>query len=185
MSEQIDDGDRRTLAQRQRRLVAALCAAAAAEPPDGIDPGQLTRAAASLHAKRARGVAKTWPVLERGLGEQFDLLFAGYAQGNVLPAGGTAQDAPAFAGWLARVGMLDDAGRVQLMIHRARRGWPIRLARLRRNDRIAVAARLPWLGIRWFSFPIGAAAAAATAARTPMRRDGRTTRPESASGPSG
>jgi hypothetical protein len=177
MSEQIDDSDRRALAERQLQLVDALCGAA--EPPDGIDPGQLKRAARSLHAKRARGVAKTWPVLERGLGERFDLFFAGYAQGNVLPTGGAVEDGPAFARWLARVGMLDDPGRIQLMIHRTRRGWPIRIAWLHGSDRIAVAARLPWFGVRWFSLPLGGGA------REPTRRDEKTTKLGSASGRSG
>jgi hypothetical protein len=52
MSEDADDNDRRALADRQRKLVAALCGGG--EPPEGLESGHLKRAATSLHAKRAR-----------------------------------------------------------------------------------------------------------------------------------
>jgi hypothetical protein len=180
MSEGENDKDRRALAERQGNLVAALCGGG--EPPDGIDPGHLKRAARSLHAKRARGVARTWPVLERCLGERFGLFFEAYAHGNGLPVGGAVEDGPAFARWLARVGMLDDAGRVQLMVHRARRGWPVRVARLGDGDRVAVAARLPWFGMRWFSVPVGRGGGGA---RTPAPPDQQALKPGSAQGRSG
>jgi hypothetical protein len=138
--------DRAALAEQQQQLVAAL--ANNGDIPAGMDASRVALAARSLHVKRARAVAKTWGVLRQGLSARFDPAFTAYAQANALPDTGPLDDGRAFAEWLARAGLLDDAGRLHLLFYKTRHGWPLRAMRLPNSGRIAIALRLPWRGIR-------------------------------------
>lgn len=144
--------DRASLADQQSQLVAAL--SGNGDVPAGMDASRVTLAARSLHAKRARAVAKTWAVLKQGLGPHFDPVFARYATANPLPDTGPLDDGRAFAQWLARAGLLNDAGRLHLLLYDARRGSPLGVIRLPESRRLAVALRLPWLGTRVVRIPL-------------------------------
>jgi hypothetical protein len=147
----MPDEDREELARRQAGLVEALVGGAGA--PDGFDAGRVELAGRTLHRKRARTVAKVWPEVTAGLGERFDGLFADYAATNPLPPAGAGADGLRFARWLAGRGMLNDAGRVRAAVYEAARGWPVALARLSDANRMVVAVRVPWLGVRRLTAP--------------------------------
>jgi hypothetical protein len=145
------DEDRHSLADQQARLVEALISDAAA--PEGFDAGQVALTARTLHQKRARAVAKSWPAVADGLGANFGALFESYAAAQPLPTSGAVDDGMGFATWLKRQNLLDDAGCVQWLLHRAARGWPIRTVRLSRTRRLTIAVRIPALGVLLFSIP--------------------------------
>jgi hypothetical protein len=150
---------RARLAARQAELVRALMSHG--EPPPAGDAARLRATAEALAAKRAKAVARAWPALAAGLGEDFRERFARFAAGVPLPhEGGPLADGRAFARWLARAGELSDAGRLEALAvdlrYRAhagglvpRRGPALAWARLREPRRLVVAVRLPWLGERW------------------------------------
>ena|SRR5688572_19248904 len=145
---------RAELASRQARLVGALTAAA--PPPAGFDAARVTVAAAALRGKRRRGAARAWPALATALGAQFRELFDAYAPASPYPAdGGPAADARAFAEHLARSGRLPSAARLELLLARRRRGFPLGTALLNHPRRLLLTARLPGWGVRYVLVPLG------------------------------
>jgi hypothetical protein len=153
------------LAVHQSLLVRALMAQG--EPPPDFDAAHMRAAAASLARKRARATARQWPGLARALGRRFGGLFAAYAKAAPLPRqGGPLADGRAFARWLAARGDLPEAGLLQALAVDLRhtgnpdglapRRWPTcKAAWLHESRRLIVAVRLPWLGERWLSIPLG------------------------------
>jgi hypothetical protein len=140
--------DRAQLAEQQAALVRALAGQEAA--PSGFDAEHVAIAAASLLAKRARGVEKGWPELTASLGPRFRAIFAEYAKGQPMPPDGT--DGRRFARHVLRRGQLSDAGRVQLLLAEMDRR-PIGIARLPVSRNLVLALRA--FGSRWlFTLPI-------------------------------
>jgi hypothetical protein len=156
---------RAQLAAQQAVLVNALMVHG--EPPPDFDAARLRAAAASLARKRARATARAWPGLARALGRRFGGLFAAYAEAAALPRqGGPLADGRAFARWLAARGELPEAGLLQALAVDLRhtgtpdglapRRWPTcKAAWLHESRRLIIAVRLPWLGERWLSIPLG------------------------------
>ena len=142
--------DRAKLAEQQAALVDALAGRSAA--PDGFHAQHIATAAASLLAKRRRGVEKTWPGLAASLGERFRSVFADYARHHPIPADGPAGDGRHFARHLRTLGLLSDAARVQLLLAEMGR-WPIAFARLPARGALAIAFRT-FGGTRWFTLPL-------------------------------
>jgi len=139
---------RPTLAAQQEALVRALTCGA--DPPTGFDAVRIARTAQALLQKRCRSAGRAWPALAAALGEQFRPLFAAYAQAEPIPPGGTPlEDGYAFALHLQRGGWLPEPAKLEFMLARCRRGWPMRCGLLRRPLRLAVAARLPRRHVRW------------------------------------
>jgi hypothetical protein len=127
--------------------------------PEGFEPDRVRATAAALARKRAREVARAWPVLAADLGEVFTDRFVAFAAGRPPPAtGGAMADGLAFARALARQGRLSDGARVEAMLAAARLSpRPARLAATLagRPPRLVVLARAPGLGERGFSLPLG------------------------------
>ena len=145
------------LAAEQAALVRALVAGGPV--PEGFDPDRVRATAAALAGKRAREVARAWPVLAADLGEAFTDRFMAFAAGRPPPAtGGALADGLAFARALARQGRLSGDARVEALLAAARLSpRPIRLAATvaGRPPRLVVLARAPGLGGRGFSLPLG------------------------------
>jgi hypothetical protein len=156
---------RADLAARQAELVAALAGRVA--PPAGFDVGRLQAAASSLATKRLRAVARAWPGVAAALGDRFGECFRAFAGTSPPPAaGGPLADGRAFLRWLAAREELPEAGRLQALAVDLRfaegpnglapRRWPaLKIALLRNPRRLVIGLRLPWLGERWLSFPLG------------------------------
>jgi hypothetical protein len=134
-------GGRERLAAEQAALVRALVAG---EPvPEGFDPDRVRATAAALARKRAREVARAWPVLAADLGGAFTDRFVAFAAGRPPPAtGGALADGLAFARALARQGRLSDDVRLGATL-------------AGRPPRLVVLARAPGLGERGFALPLG------------------------------
>ena len=93
------------LAAEQAALVRALVDGGPV--PGGFDPDRVRATSAALAGKRAREVARAWPVLAAELGEDFTGRFLAFAAGRPPPArGGALADGLAFARALARQGRL-------------------------------------------------------------------------------
>ncbi len=157
--------DARTrLAAVQADLMRALTGQAAALP--GADAGRLRATADALLKKRRRSLARAWPALVQALGSRFLERFAAFAAKTSLPReGGALADGRAFVRFLAQVGDLPDAGRlealaVDLRYSRCggglapRRGPALRIALLNHPRRLVLAVRLPWLGEKRLSIPL-------------------------------
>jgi hypothetical protein len=140
---------RQQLAEQQAALVRAL--AGEANPPDGFDAGNVGTAAAALLVKRRRGVEKTWPGVAESLGDRFPKLFADYARSRSIPPGGHGADGRHFAQYLRRLGLLSDAGRIQLLLAQMG-GGPIGVAYLPEARRIVIAYKC-FDGVRRFTLP--------------------------------
>jgi hypothetical protein len=154
VEERHPDTDARAgLAAQQARLVAALTASA--PPPEGFDAARVTATAAALRSRRRRSVARAWPALVTAVGAPFRELFDAYAHASPCPTGGPAADALAFVEHLARSGRLPQAARVELLVSRCRRGFPVRAAVLRDPRRLLLVVRLPWRGVRRWIIPLG------------------------------
>jgi hypothetical protein len=127
--------------------------------PGGFDPGRVAATSAALGRKRAREVARAWPVLAADLGEGFTGRFLADAARRPPPArGGALADGLAFARALAREGRLPPNARVEAMLAAARlSGRPARLAATLAGPprRLVVTVRAPGLGERWLSVPLG------------------------------
>ena len=149
-------GPRERLAAEQAALVRALVGGPV---PGGFDPGRVAATSAALARKRAREVARAWPVLADGLGEGFTGRFLADAARRPPPArGGALADGLAFARALAREGRLPANARVEAMLAAARlSGRPARLAATLAGPprRLVVTVRAPGLGERWLSIPLG------------------------------
>jgi hypothetical protein len=139
--------ERAELARRQGELVEALTGAG--EAPAAFDEGRVTLAARTLARKRMRAMAKGWPGVAGGLGDVFEAAFLDYAGQNPLPAD-AGEDGAGFAAFLARRRLLADAGKVEWAAWRARRGWPVRVVRVKRG--VVLVVRLWGGGVRRWSF---------------------------------
>jgi hypothetical protein len=156
---------RAQLAAEQAALVTTLVARGV--PPPDFDALRLHTAATALARKRMRATARAWPELARALDRRFAELFTAYAETVTLPRrGGPLAEGRAFARWLAARGQLPDAGRLQALAVdlryaanldglAPRRAPSCRAAWLHQSRRLIVAVRLPWLGERWLSIPLG------------------------------
>ena len=122
--------------------------------PGGFDPDQVRATSAALAGKRAREVARAWPVLAAELGEDFTERFLAFAAGRPPPArGGALADGLAFAApWPARGGAATQRPEAMLAGAHTR---PVRLAAAVAGPprRLVVTVRLPALGERWLSLP--------------------------------
>jgi hypothetical protein len=155
----MPDDARAELAARQAALVAALTAGAA--PPAGFDTRRLRAAAASLAVKRRRAVARAWP----GLAGVLDERFTAFTASTPLPRdGGPLADGRAFVRWLG--GAAPAACRLQALAVDlryartagglvARRGPVLKVVVLPEPRRLVLALRLPGLGERWLTIPLG------------------------------
>jgi len=150
-------GGAERLAAEQAALVRALVAGGPV--PEGFDPGRVRATAAALARKRAREVARAWPVLAADLGEAFTDRFVAFAAGRPPPAtGGALADGLAFARALSHQGRLSGDARVEALLAAARRSpRPLRLAATLAGPprRLVVLARAPGLGERGLSLPLG------------------------------
>jgi hypothetical protein len=149
--------DRERLADEQAALVRALVDGGPV--PAGFDPDRVRATAAALARKRAREVARAWPALAAELGDDFTARFLADAARRPPPArGGALADGLAFAGALAHTRRLSGDARVEAMLAAARlSASPARLAAAVAGPprRLVVTVRLPGLGERWLSVPLG------------------------------
>jgi transposase len=147
--------NRHRLAGEQAALVRALVGGGPV--PGGFDPGRVAATSAALARKRAREVARAWPVLAADLGAGFTDRFAADAARRPPPAsGGALADGLAFAHALARQGRLSPNARVEAMLAAARlSASPVRLAATLAGPprRLVMTVRAPGLGERWLSVP--------------------------------
>jgi hypothetical protein len=127
--------------------------------PGGFDPDRVRATSAALARKRGREVARAWPVLAAELGEDFGGRFLAFAADRPPPArGGALADGLAFARALARTGRLPGNARPEAMLAAAHlSSSPVRLAAAVAGPprRLIVTVRLPALGERWLSLPLG------------------------------
>ena len=159
----MSEAARARLAKSQAELVRALVAQGAV--PVGFDEKRVHAAARSLVSKRRQTVARVWPSLVRSVGDSYSEAFANYAQAEPLPAGASGlADGRAFLCWLESQGPMGDAARLEAMAFdlryavtptglRARHGFAVKLAKLRETPGLVIAARVPWLGERWWGIP--------------------------------
>lgn len=156
---------RSNLADKQAELVRALADGGPA--PADFDSTRLQATAAALARKRRRAVARAWPELTTALGGRFAERFRAFAATMTMPRrGGPLADGRAFARWLSKSRELPDAGRVEALAvdlrYRStphglvpRRGPALKAALLHNPRRLVLAVRLPWLGERWLTLPLG------------------------------
>jgi hypothetical protein len=155
---------RARLAAQQADLVRGLLGQDA--PPADFDIGRVQAASRALASKRMRAGAQAWPALAKALGDAFSPRFADYAASTTIPrCGGPLADGRAFARFLAGTGDLPDPGRAQafwvdLQFYeheglKSRRGLAFAVALLRDSRRLLLGARIPRLGVRCLSLPIG------------------------------
>ncbi|HYN17257.1 MAG TPA: hypothetical protein VEY96_04110 [Actinomycetes bacterium] len=148
---------RERLAAEQAALVRALVDGGPV--PGGFDPGRVRATSAALARKRAREVARAWPVLAAELGQDFPGRFLADAARRPPPAsGGALADGLAFASALARQRRLSPDARVERMLAAARLSTrPARLAATLAGPprRLVLTVRAPALGEHWFSIPLG------------------------------
>jgi hypothetical protein len=145
------------LAAEQAALVRALVGGGPV--PGGFDPERVRATSAALGRKRAREVARAWPVLAAELGGDFVGRFLAFAARRPPPGrGGALADGLAFARALARSGDLPGNARVEAMLAAAHlSARPARLAVTLTGPprRLVVTVRSPGLGERWLSIPLG------------------------------
>ena len=154
---------RNRLARSQAELVRALVAQG--PMPTGFDEGRVRATARSLVNKRRQALARSWPRLVRGLGDAFVERFTAYATAQPLPmSASTLADGRAFLAWLDRENPLNDEMREQALSFdvrfvatlkglRRRRGFVVKMVKLRESGTRVLVVRLPWLGERWWRFP--------------------------------
>src|SRR5262249_50699523 len=105
---------RTRLGAQQSDLMRALHGQGAALA--GADTKRLSATADALFRKRRRSVARAWPALVQALGNRFLERFAAFAVQTVLPReGGAFADGREFVRFLAKLGDLPDAGRVEAL----------------------------------------------------------------------
>jgi hypothetical protein len=151
------------LAKSQAELVRALMAQGPV--PAGFDEKRVRAAAGSLVSKRRQAIARAWPKLAAILGDAYVGLFALYGHAQSLPGGGNPlADGREFLRWLDARQPLPDAARAEALafdIHyavtprglRIRHGFALQWATLTESKSILIAARVPWLGERWWRIP--------------------------------
>jgi hypothetical protein len=155
-------GERERLAAGQAALVRALVGGGPVpggfDPvPGGFDPDRVRATSTALARKRAREVARAWPVLAAELGEEFTGRFLAFATGRPPARGGALADGLAFARALAGQGRLPGNARVEALLAAAHLSpSPARLAATLAGPprRLVVTVRLPRLGDRWLSLPL-------------------------------
>jgi hypothetical protein len=144
------------LAAGQAALVRALVEGGPV--PGGFDPDRVRATSTALGRKRARQVARAWPVLAAELGEAFTGEFLADAAGRPPPArGGALADGLAFADALAGRGRLPGNARVERLLAAAHlSASPARLAATLAGPprRLVLILRLPGLGDRCLSLPL-------------------------------
>jgi hypothetical protein len=152
---------RERLAAAQAELVRALVAQGPV--PAGFDDKRLRAATRSLVSKRWETVARVWPNLPTILGDAYVEKFRNYALSQPLPPCAIPlADGRAFLTWLDAREPLHDSLRMEAVLFdmrfvvtptgvRPRRGFAFRRVRL--SDTTVLAARLPWLGERWWRIP--------------------------------
>ena len=149
--------NRERLAAEQAALVRALVGGGTV--PGGFDSGRVAATSAALGRKRAREVARAWPVLAVDLGEDFTGRFLADTARRPPPAtGGVLADGLTFARSLARQGRLSPNARVEAMLAAAHlSARPLRLAATLAGPprRLVVTVRAPGLGERWLTVPLG------------------------------
>ena len=160
----VQADSRARLAEAQSELARALMGHG--RMPAEFEHSRLTAASDALLMKRARGVASSWPVMTGALGERFYERFVRYARENRIPReGGSLSDGRLFAGALARAGELPEEGRLEALAFDARytargdgfisrKGFSIRVARLKQPPRLVMIIRHPRLGERWLRVPL-------------------------------
>jgi hypothetical protein len=129
------------LAARQAELIQALHGG---PPAEGLNARLVTITSGSLVRKRARGVARVFPALARGLEPDFGEHFAAFARANPPPDCGALADGLAFGRFLRDQRRLPDEARVERMLTSAR-------LKLRSNR--LVTRRGPYLGATWAERP--------------------------------
>jgi hypothetical protein len=148
-------GARDRLAAEQAALVRALVDGGPV--PGGFDPDRVRATSAALARKRAREVARAWPVLAAELGQAFPGRFLAYAAGRPPPArGGALADGLAFADALAGRGRLPGNARVERLLAAADLSpSPARLAATLAGPprRLVIVVRAPGLGDRCLPLP--------------------------------
>ena len=132
--------ERRNLAEQQAGLVRGL--AGQSGLPAGFNRNHLATAAASLLAKRRRGVERTWPGLAESLGDRFRQVFAQYARSHPLPAEGAHADGREFAHYLLQTNALADDGRLQLFLAELGPRRPVGIAFLPGQRALVIAFSL-------------------------------------------
>lgn len=103
------------LAARQAALVAALVAGG--DPPPGFDTRRLAATRSALLRKRAGEVARQWPLLAAGLGDQWPAAFVRWADGR--PTRGALRDGWDFARTLRADGALPSLAAGELAVREA------------------------------------------------------------------
>jgi hypothetical protein len=156
---------REKMAARQADLVRALVAKGPI--PAGFDQDRVKTLARTLVNKRRQALARAWPALVRILGDPYVERFTTFAQDHPIPASGSPlEDGRQFLRWLESQGPLADAARIEALafdLHfyatplglRRRRGFGVKMARMREAKVLVIALRLPWLGERWLRLPLG------------------------------
>ena len=147
---------RERLAAEQAALVRALVGGGPV--PGGFDPERVRATSTALARKRAREVARAWPVLAAELGQAFTGRFLAYAAGRPPPVrGGALADGLAFADALAGRGRLPGNARVERLLAAAHLSpSPARLAATLAGPprRLVIVVRAPGLGDRCLSLPL-------------------------------
>ena len=96
-----------SLADQQAALMAALSGQGAM--PEGFRHDRLEAARSALALKRMRAAGRSWPAVERLLGDSFSTAFTQYAKDTPLPQeGGPMADGRTFVGWLSESHSLTD-----------------------------------------------------------------------------
>ncbi|MFP5263985.1 MAG: hypothetical protein ACLGJB_19050 [Blastocatellia bacterium] len=157
--------DNRTrLAEAQSELARALMGGGRA--PAGFEHSRFTAASDALLMKRARGVACSWPAMSAALGERFYERFARYARESRIPReGGPPADGRLFAAALALAGELPEEARLEALAFDARyaaradgfisrKGFSVKVARLKQPPRLVIVIRHTRLGERWLRVPL-------------------------------
>jgi hypothetical protein len=152
----VSGADRARLAAEQVALVRALVGGGPV--PAGFDPERVRATSAALGRKRAREVARAWPVLAAELGDFGGPFLAFAARCPPPPRGGALADGLAFARALARAGQLPANARAEAMVaaaHLSTRPARLAVGLAGPPRRLVVTVRVPGLGERWRSIPLG------------------------------
>ena len=141
-----------TFAQRQAALVAALTSGAPV--PGGFDRQRVEAAERALRNKRAGVVARSWPLLAAGLGDQWNDCFCRWAHGR--PSQGALRDGWDLARELAANGQLPELASSELAFRdivmkydgraNPRRRWLPKIRRLPGTLAIGVLGHVRLLG---------------------------------------
>ncbi len=148
------DEARARLSAKEQRLIEVLLRGEGTI--EGFDSSRLRATAESLRRKRARSVARAWPILSRSMGPDFEALFLRYVAEFPLPPEDSLEDGRAFARWSRRRDLLPADGRLEAMAFDLQRSHfpPLRLAFLRRPPRFLVGFRIGE-GVKWWSIRLG------------------------------